>query len=140
MFITSFNTAFESTTGWLLYLTCSFVMQYMTVGYSLFHYLLLPQLMEKISAVLMCALNTKLWLSKFIECVRSLQIRSQKVAMALYINFLSPSHVYILQRMYWNCMVLNILPLRSDCKQLMQLQQNQFKHQIKYANVVNQNV
>ena len=41
MFITSINTAFESTTGWLLYLTCSFLMQYMAVGYSLFHYLLL---------------------------------------------------------------------------------------------------
>ena len=35
MFITLFNAYFDSTTGWLLYLTCSFLMQYMAVGYSL---------------------------------------------------------------------------------------------------------
>ena len=53
MFITSFNTAFESTTGWLLYLTCSFLMQYMAVGYSLFHYLLLLLVNTTLSKILL---------------------------------------------------------------------------------------
>ena len=41
MFISSFNSSFDSTTEWLRDFTCSFLMQYMAVGHSLFYYVLL---------------------------------------------------------------------------------------------------
>ena len=71
MFITLFNAYFDSTTGWLLYLMCSFLMQYMIVGYSLFYYLLLASFVVMLCSIAALQMNNSVVQETFLQWTRN---------------------------------------------------------------------